>query len=309
MLYPVVTPYFGTKHSKCCLNPYREQLVSFITTEMPEDRAVCESFCIPWSRVLSMIRTSSSTQILWRSTNSGWIRWRLRLAKPGKACKCLVSVPLWRVSNFLGFWFSSGLPYEVSMEQALQHDEVRARIQQSVDQLQTVTETFLSAILNSINSIPWVLGSCSFLLASLNLYFDLILYISNYLVMVWGTWLRFSEMLSLPSSLVCQRKMSWRWHFPYKDSVIPISILNINLALWKAWLLYLWVLYACRLWETWYITAISILPSWLPMPLTSWKLVQAGHWPMTSAETWAPLPRSYNLLLPTKGSVEFGLIL
>jgi hypothetical protein len=42
------------------------------------------------------------------------------------------------------------------MEQALRHEEVQERIRQSIEQLQTVTEKFLVAILSSIDSIPFV---------------------------------------------------------------------------------------------------------------------------------------------------------
>jgi Ras GTPase-activating-like protein IQGAP1 len=53
-------------------------------------------------------------------------------------------------------WYllSSGLPYEVTQEQALQHAAVRERIEQSIQNLQDATERFLSAILQSVDKIP-----------------------------------------------------------------------------------------------------------------------------------------------------------
>ena len=51
---------------------------------------------------------------------------------------------------------SSGLPYDVTPEQALEHEEVRERINQSVVALQQATDKFLSAILKSPDKIPWV---------------------------------------------------------------------------------------------------------------------------------------------------------
>ena len=52
--------------------------------------------------------------------------------------------------------FSSGLPYEVTPEQALTHPEVQQRIKQSIENLRTATEKFFNAILTSLNKIPWV---------------------------------------------------------------------------------------------------------------------------------------------------------
>ena len=48
----------------------------------------------------------------------------------------------------------SGLPYDVTPEQALEHEEVRERINQSVIALQQATDKFLSAILKSPDKIP-----------------------------------------------------------------------------------------------------------------------------------------------------------
>ena len=48
----------------------------------------------------------------------------------------------------------SDLPYEVNIEQALKHEEVRKRVEDSILQLQTATESFMNAIVNSIEEIP-----------------------------------------------------------------------------------------------------------------------------------------------------------
>ena len=56
----------------------------------------------------------------------------------------------------------SGLPYDVTPEQALEHKEVRERIQVSVNQLQIATEKFLERILASIDHIPSVTSPSTF---------------------------------------------------------------------------------------------------------------------------------------------------
>ncbi len=48
----------------------------------------------------------------------------------------------------------SGLPYDVTLDQALQHEEVRERISQSVEALQKATDKFLVPIVQSANSVP-----------------------------------------------------------------------------------------------------------------------------------------------------------
>lgn len=57
-----------------------------------------------------------------------------------------------------GHWVSSrsGLPYEVSPEQALCHPEVQRRLDVSIRTLLTVTEKFVSAITSSVDQIPCV---------------------------------------------------------------------------------------------------------------------------------------------------------
>ncbi|OWF47735.1 ras GTPase-activating-like protein IQGAP1 isoform X2 [Mizuhopecten yessoensis] len=50
---------------------------------------------------------------------------------------------------------ASVLPYDVSIEQALSHDEVQKLIQQSKTKLQQVTDKFLTTILQSLDKIPY----------------------------------------------------------------------------------------------------------------------------------------------------------
>ena len=54
----------------------------------------------------------------------------------------------------IALMFLSGLPYDVTPEQALEHEEVRERINQSVVALQQATDKFLTAILKSPDKIP-----------------------------------------------------------------------------------------------------------------------------------------------------------
>uniref|UniRef100_A0A0B7B822 Ras GTPase-activating-like protein IQGAP1 n=1 Tax=Arion vulgaris TaxID=1028688 RepID=A0A0B7B822_9EUPU len=50
---------------------------------------------------------------------------------------------------------TSGLPYDVSTEQALQHEEVKIQIEETIKRLQDVTDLFLNKILSSLDSIPY----------------------------------------------------------------------------------------------------------------------------------------------------------
>lgn len=50
----------------------------------------------------------------------------------------------------------SKLPYDVTPEQALSHDEVRTRLDASIRNMRSVTDKFLSAIVSSLDKIPWV---------------------------------------------------------------------------------------------------------------------------------------------------------
>ena len=49
---------------------------------------------------------------------------------------------------------TSELPYDVTIEQALKHEEVQQQLQQSTDKLQELTDKFLTAILQSLDKIP-----------------------------------------------------------------------------------------------------------------------------------------------------------
>ncbi|NWY04953.1 IQGA1 protein, partial [Nothoprocta ornata] len=50
---------------------------------------------------------------------------------------------------------ASKLPYDVTPEQALTHEEVRTRLDASVRNMRTVTDKFLSAIVSSVDKIPY----------------------------------------------------------------------------------------------------------------------------------------------------------
>jgi len=46
------------------------------------------------------------------------------------------------------------LPYDVTSEQALEHEEVQQLIQQSIERLQEVSDFFLTTIAQSLDKIP-----------------------------------------------------------------------------------------------------------------------------------------------------------
>ena len=48
----------------------------------------------------------------------------------------------------------SGLPYDVTIEQALGYEAVRNRITQSIQALKSCTDMFLDSILRNVNKIP-----------------------------------------------------------------------------------------------------------------------------------------------------------
>ena len=50
--------------------------------------------------------------------------------------------------------YISDLPYEASTEQALKHEEVVKRVEESITQLRTVSEGFMNAIVGSADEIP-----------------------------------------------------------------------------------------------------------------------------------------------------------
>ena len=51
---------------------------------------------------------------------------------------------------------SSKLPYDVTPEQAMSHEEVRTRLEASIKNMKTITDKFLSAIIVSVDKIPYV---------------------------------------------------------------------------------------------------------------------------------------------------------
>ncbi|CAL1534099.1 unnamed protein product [Lymnaea stagnalis] len=50
---------------------------------------------------------------------------------------------------------TSDLPYDVSTEQALKHEDVRIQIEETIKRLQDITDLFLNKILSSLDSIPY----------------------------------------------------------------------------------------------------------------------------------------------------------
>ncbi|XP_074650823.1 ras GTPase-activating-like protein IQGAP1 isoform X2 [Tubulanus polymorphus] len=50
---------------------------------------------------------------------------------------------------------ASEMPYDVTVQQALEHEEVRNRIQQSVQCLKKVTDRFLQAIIKAVDTVPY----------------------------------------------------------------------------------------------------------------------------------------------------------
>ena len=52
------------------------------------------------------------------------------------------------------FEYFSDLPYDVTTEQALKHEEVRALLGESITRLTEVTDRFLNAIFTSLDKIP-----------------------------------------------------------------------------------------------------------------------------------------------------------
>lgn len=56
---------------------------------------------------------------------------------------------------FLCSCFDSKLPYDVTPEQAMAHEEVRARLEASIKNTKNITDKFLSAIIVSVDTIPY----------------------------------------------------------------------------------------------------------------------------------------------------------
>ncbi|KAG8440576.1 hypothetical protein GDO86_006357 [Hymenochirus boettgeri] len=52
---------------------------------------------------------------------------------------------------------ASKLPYDVTPEQAMSHEEVRSRLDASVKNMRTVTDKFLAAIISSVDKIPYAI--------------------------------------------------------------------------------------------------------------------------------------------------------
>ena len=57
-----------------------------------------------------------------------------------------------KCTDFFGYFRE--LPYDVSTDQAMKHEEVKKRVEGSIAQLRSVTESFMNAIVGSIDEIP-----------------------------------------------------------------------------------------------------------------------------------------------------------
>lgn len=53
-------------------------------------------------------------------------------------------------------FLTSKLPYDVTPEQAMAHEEVRSRLEASIKNMKAITDKFLSAIVVSVDKIPYV---------------------------------------------------------------------------------------------------------------------------------------------------------
>lgn len=53
-------------------------------------------------------------------------------------------------------FLTSKLPYDVTPEQAMAHEEVRSRLEASIKNMKAITDKFLSAIIVSVDKIPYV---------------------------------------------------------------------------------------------------------------------------------------------------------
>lgn len=61
-----------------------------------------------------------------------------------------------KLKTFHLFFSDSKLPYDVTPEQAMTHEEVRTRLEASIKNMKTITDKFLSAIIVSVDKIPYV---------------------------------------------------------------------------------------------------------------------------------------------------------
>lgn len=85
------------------------------------------------------------------STRPGLTRWKQKLEKPGK----VVIILLWKL--IVSVLICSKLPYDVSNDQALEHQEVRDTIATMIKDLHDITERFLNLIMDSIHKIPYAM--------------------------------------------------------------------------------------------------------------------------------------------------------
>ena len=84
-------------------------------------------------------------------TKHGSTRWRQKLEKPGTKdlTAALLIIPI-HLTN-------SKLPYDVSNDQALEHQEVRDNISTMIKDLHDITERFLNLIMESLHKIPYAM--------------------------------------------------------------------------------------------------------------------------------------------------------
>lgn len=98
-----------------------------------------------------------SEWIVWTCFNIVNSKIKLIVLNPGPKIKCNAG---WQATYW--WWndcvivFCSKLPYDVTPEQAMSHEEVRTRLEASIKNMRTVTDKFLSAIIVSLDKIPWV---------------------------------------------------------------------------------------------------------------------------------------------------------
>lgn len=65
-----------------------------------------------------------------------------------------LSILLLFLPLFSCHFVNSKLPYDVTPEQAMSHEEVRTRLEASIKNMKTITDKFLSAIIVSVDKIP-----------------------------------------------------------------------------------------------------------------------------------------------------------
>lgn len=88
----------------------------------------------------------SEVQVSKLEVDNGVVHWRSAVQRVLTSCP---SCP-----SFLCSVLNSKLPYDVTPEQAMAHEEVRNRLEASIKNMKTITDKFLSAIIVSVDKIP-----------------------------------------------------------------------------------------------------------------------------------------------------------